>query len=131
MAKNIKEKEIQSATAEDLERVISEINRQKQNAAEYNQNAGTVARGAIENYGLERTAFAFVRKLVGMEASKRNAVLASLIDYSEKLGLLDPGLFPNDLTERLQALVNRAHNMVATPRSDAEKAIDGALLGDA
>lgn len=127
MAKDVADEE-KTVTPDDLRRVIDEINRQREFATEYNANASQVARGAIEQYGLERTAFGFARKLIGMEEGKRNAILVSLIDYTEKLGLLDPGLFPDDLTDRLQALVARAHNSVGAPRSDEEKAVTNALL---
>ena len=61
MARDVADEE-KTVTPEDLRRAIDEINRQREFATEYNANASQVARGAIEQYGLERTAFGFARR---------------------------------------------------------------------
>lgn len=129
MAKDVRDAaEATGVEAADLKRVIAEAVRQKQLASEYAGNAATVTRGAVEQYGLEKTAFTFARRLSEMEDAKRDAVVVALIDYCEKLGFLDGGLFPDELIARLQAIIDRAHNAVPSPRSAADKAADDAIL---
>lgn len=132
MAKNIKEKasKPEGVSAEDLKRAVAEITRQKKSAAEYTSNAGTVARGAIEKHGLEKTAFTIARKLSEMETAKRDAIVIASLDYFEKLGFLDGGLFNEGLIARLQSIIDRNHNTAGASRSDDERAVDGALLSN-
>ena len=115
-------------TTEDLKRVIAEAVRQKQLAAEYNSNAATVTRGAVDQYGLEKTAFTFARRLSELEDGKRDGIVVALLDYCEKLGFLDGGLFPEEMIDRLKATIERNHNAARPKRSKADKAVDDALL---
>ena len=129
MAKDIKDTtETVGVNANDLKRVIAEAVRQKQAAAEYNSNAATVTRGAVEQYGLDKTAFTFTRRLSELEDAKRDAIVLASLDYWEKMGFLDGGLFPEDMIARLKAIVDRNHNAARRTRNAADKAVDDALL---
>lgn len=122
-----------NVSGDDLRRAIGEITRQKDLASEYAGLAGKATQNAVERFGLNKDALTRVRRNDEMEPTKRQAFLASFLDYSEKLGHLDGSMFPDDLIERLAAIVRRHHNRIAgdeptVARSDEDRTIDDALL---
>lgn len=118
----------ESVSADDLKRTIGEITRQKENAAEYAGMAGQVTRNAIEQYGLDRVALAFVLRLEKMEDGNREGTVIALLDYCEKLGHLDPGIIPDELLARLQSIIDRTHNRAPAPISDDDASINDRLI---
>lgn len=116
-----------------LRKAIDEISRLKGLASEYAGLAGKATQQAVEQHGLDKTSLTFARRLNDMEDSKRDAVVTSSLDYWEKLGFLDGGLFNDDLIGRLEAIVTRYHNQkggsnVTPLRSEADRAVDDKLL---
>jgi len=90
MAKEVKDtKEPTGITKADLERVIAEAIRQKQTASEYAGLHAKVVANAVEQYGIEKTAFTFSRRLREMEEGRQATVIRSCIDYWHKLGFFD------------------------------------------
>lgn len=106
--------------AQDLRRVVDEINRQKSNASEYAGLAGKATQQAVENYGLERQALTWSRKLDGTEAVKRQSVFSALLDYCDKLGHFDQlDAFGGPLA-KMAEIVNRQHNSIGAQPADAD-----------
>ena len=96
--------------ATDLKRVVTEISRQKGRASEAAGLAGKATQQAVEQYGLEKTALTFARRISDMEEGKRQGVIRASIEYWHKLGLLDQIDMFDDLIPTLEEIVQRAHN---------------------
>lgn len=62
-------------TAEDLRRVVADISKHKTQSSNYAGLAGKATQSAVEQYGLEKTALTFARRLNDMEEGKRQSVL--------------------------------------------------------
>lgn len=105
-------------TAEDLKRVINDISKNKSQASNYAGLAGKATQSAVEQYGLEKTALTFTRRLNDMEAGKRQSVLRSLVDYADKLGHFDQIDAFDDLIPILKRIVDRAHNSRGGERTE-------------
>jgi hypothetical protein len=104
----------------DLKRVVAEIGRQKKLASEYAGNAGKATQNACEQYGLEKTALTFARRLADMEDGKRQAVIRATIDYWNKLGFFDQIDAFDDLLATFETIVGRAHNVKDGVRRDED-----------
>ena len=121
MAKRAKPKDASQSrgvTTEDLRRVVADISKNKTQASNYAGLAGKATQSAVEQYGLEKTALTFVRRLNDMEEGKRQSVLRSLVDYSNKLGFFDQIDAFDDLLATLEEIVSRTHNSRGAERSD-------------
>lgn len=106
MAKEVKDtKEPTGITKADLERVIAEAIRQKQTASEYAGLHGKVVANAVEQYGIEKTAFTFSRRLREMEEGRQATVIRSCIDYWHKLGFFDQTDAFSDVAELLRTVL--------------------------
>jgi hypothetical protein len=115
MAKEIKDKRNETGIpAQDLQRVIKEAVRQRQQAAEYSGLHGRVVSGAVERYGIEKNAFTAVRRASEMEETKRQSFVRSFIDYSYKMGFFDQLDLLDDTVATLRKIIedvdNRKHN---------------------
>lgn len=129
MAKEIKDKRSETGiAAQDLQRIIKEAVRQRQQASEYSGLHGKVVSGAVERYGIEKNAFTAVRRASEMEDTKRQAFVRSFIDYAYKLGFFDQLDLLDDTVATLRQIIadvdNRKHNERA---SDAD--VRDALAG--
>lgn len=108
MAKKLKPEAHRSIGAEELRRVIREAQQRKAEASEASGRHGKVISGAVEQYGLERNALTFARRLADMEEGKRQSVLRALIEYSGKLGFFDQLDAFDDLVATLRGIVDAA-----------------------
>ncbi|ABS14258.1 hypothetical protein I6H96_02690 [Brucella anthropi] len=104
---------------EDLKRVIAEIGRQKKHASEYAGLAGKATQNAVEQYGLEKNALTFSRRLSDMEDGKRQAIIRSSIEYWSKLGFFAQLDAFSDLIELMRAIVAEADGNDGKGKTDA------------
>lgn len=130
MAREVKEKKSETGIArEDLRRVLAEATRQKRNASEYSGLHGKVVANAVEQYGIEKTAFTFTRRLSEMEEGKRQAIIRSLLDYGHKAGFFDQlDLFDETvvLLETIAAEIKgRRHNQGGADSKVVDDLLDG------
>lgn len=129
MAKEIKDKRSETGIpAQDLQRVIKEAIRQKQQASEYSGLHGRVVSSAVERYGIEKNAFTAIRRASEMEDTKRQAFVRSFIDYAHKMGFFDQLDLLDDTVATMRLIIEavdaRKHN---ERRADAD--VHDALAG--
>ncbi|ELT50974.1 hypothetical protein [Brucella intermedia] len=112
---------------EDLKRVIAEIGRQKKHASEYAGLAGKATQNAVEQYGLEKTALTFARRLNDMEEGKRQSIIRASLEYWRKLDFFAQHDAFSDLIELMREIVSEAD---ANADSDTKKTdpVVGAML---
>lgn len=108
MAKKLKPEETRSIAADDLKRIVNEAIKLKSKASEISGQHGKAISTACEQYGLERIALTFARRLADMEEGKRQSVLRALIEYSGKLGFFDQLDAFDDLVATLRGIVDAA-----------------------
>lgn len=112
--------EEKSIDARDLRRVVDEINRYKEQASEASGFAGQSTKNAVDNYGLDRQALTWSRKLDALETAKRHSTITSLLDYCSKLGMFDQGSLFDGPVAKMAEIVNRYHNAAPPPSGDAD-----------
>jgi hypothetical protein len=100
----------------DFQRDMSEINRQKGHATEYNGAAGKLTREAMDRHQLERAAFGFVMRLSKMDESKRQDAIRSSFKQIEATGFLDQIDAFSDLVDERHAVVERLKGKAPKPR---------------
>lgn len=110
MAKKLKAEASTSISADELRRVIREAQNHKTSASEASGRHGKVISGAVEQYGLEKNALTFARRLADMEEGKRQSVIRALIEYSWKLGFFDQLDAFDDLVATLREIVDTAED---------------------
>ncbi len=130
MAKKLKPEEASTEgsgiTTKELKRVVSDVLRHKEHASENAGLAGQAVKQAVERYALDRKAFTIVVGLAKGEVTKAQGTIRSLIEYSDKLGLLDQVDAFDDLIPMLKRILERAENQVRAENAGRERADDGA-----
>jgi hypothetical protein len=91
----------------EFQRIVREINRQKELSSGYQGSAGKLTRTAIEDHLLDRVAFGFHMRLSRMDEAKRQGVIRAFFDYIERGGYLDQVDAFSDLTDQLSGIVDR------------------------
>lgn len=95
---------------DELERVVRDINRHKENASEHSGLAGKATQNACELYNLDKAALSFVTRLKRKDPFQAQATLCALIYYAETLGLLDQVDMFNDAVAAMEEVILRARN---------------------
>lgn len=108
---------------DDLERVVRDINRHKENASEHSGLAGKATQNAAELYNLDKTALTFVSRLKRKDPSQSMATLCAVIHYAETLGLLDQVDMFNDAIAAMEEVILRARQGHNGPESAGAKAL--------
>jgi len=73
----------------ELKTVLRDLSAKKDKASEAAGLIGKATSTAVERYGLEKNALTQVRRMQGMEETKRQAFLSSTIEYAYKAGFFD------------------------------------------
>lgn len=90
MAQSAKEDIQQKAiSGTEFKRVLQAIKDKQTQASEIQGQVGKMTSQAVEDYGLEKNALTFVRRLSKMDESKRHSVIKGVIDLSTKAGFFD------------------------------------------
>lgn len=79
--------------AADVQQAVAAVNREKESAAEYTGLAGQATKTFCDRWNISKQAFGFVRKLAGMDAQKRQAVLIDTADLCKAMGYTDQSDF--------------------------------------
>lgn len=108
---------------EDLERVVRDINRHKENASEHSGLAGKATQNACELYNFDKTALGFITRLKRKDPAQSQATLCAVIFYAETLGLLDQVDMFNDAVAAMEEVILRARQGHNGPESPAAKAL--------
>lgn len=111
--------------ASDLKRIVGDFNRHKSNAAENSGLAGQSIKQAVDQYTLDRKALTIVAGLSKREPVEAQGTIRALMDYADKLGLLDQMDAFDDLVPTLERIVNRAKNV--RPSHGVPSGKDGAM----
>lgn len=76
-------------TADQVKTVLVDLTKKKDKASEYAGQVGAATSAAVEKYGIDKNALTTVRRMNGMEETKRQAFLSGVIDLSYKAGFFD------------------------------------------
>jgi hypothetical protein len=109
----------------DFQRDVAELQRQDKIRGEYQSNLANGTQRVVEKYGLEKTAFTFVRRLAKMEPAKRQAVLRGVITYADLLAYFDQLDAFDDLRDTLGRILDREPE---APSPNTNDAVVAALL---
>lgn len=96
-------------SAEDIKRVVDDINRHKENASENAGLAGKATQQACDRYNLDKTALTFSARMKRMETAKRQGIMRGSLDYWDKLGFFDEIDAFDDLIPAMERIIERAH----------------------
>lgn len=118
----------EAITPERFREVVAELVEAKAKASEASGSVGKMTSQAVDTYGLEKNAFTFVRKLMGMETAKRQAAIRATIDYADKAGMLAQKDAFNDVLGLMAEIVKRHHN---GPEAEAPAAAEKTPAPDA
>lgn len=101
---------VRGIVADDLKRVVKDINKHREKSAENAGLAGQATKQAIELYNLDRAALGAVVRLTRTEPSKAQSTLRGIIEYADKLGMFDHIDMFDDLIPTLEGIVLKARS---------------------
>lgn len=104
--------------ASDLNRFVSEFERQSGLASEYSSNAGQYARTQIERLGLDGAAWQRIKSLKKKSPDRRMSILAQELDCALKLGIFDQLDAFHPLVPVLREILDHIESNDNRPKAD-------------
>jgi len=103
MAKKITKDDNQNLDAAELKDALNKALAEGSKAKEHNAEVSTIVRGALEKFGIDRTAFAMTRRIHKMGDDARQATLRDMLNLFVVAGFFDQRDAFDDPLEKLVA----------------------------